>query len=97
MLSLAHSIREGSALKTDSQLSTSSPLLSEGTEKNRSSKQKFPPTSSKSQLTEHTVALSTYGWFRGLQKQALSTRNVLSPTNVWMPPDQIHHRLTAND
>lgn len=41
--------------------------------------------------------LSSCRWFRGLEKQALGSRNPLSPTNVWLPSDQTHHRLAAND
>lgn len=47
-------------LESDSQLSTCSPLLSEGDKKQkrkRSSKQKFSQITSKSKLTAHTVAL----------------------------------------
>lgn len=62
-------------------------------------KKKYPPpkihlpSQCKSALTAQSVARSTFGWFRGLQKHSRCTSNILSPANVWMPPDQIHHKL----
>lgn len=71
--------------------SLSSPLLS--LEKESPPPKRNLNRQCKSALTAQSVARSTFGWFRGLQKHSRSASNILSPANVWMPPDQIHHKL----
>lgn len=65
--------------------------------KNRSSKQKFPQQPVNLSWLQILWLCKRMGGSEVYKNKHSAAEIFLSPTNVWMPPDQIYHRRTAPD